>query len=58
MSSDFFLKKVKLLVQMHSEGLLGGEVMLEDVLIEIVPTHDLPNVLTLEMSLNYQRDSY
>ncbi|PFR24619.1 hypothetical protein COK19_17245 [Bacillus cereus] len=45
MSNDFFLKKVKLLVQMHSEGLLGGEVMPEDVLIGIVPTHDLPNVL-------------
>ncbi|MGE5704886.1 MAG: hypothetical protein ACM32O_20350 [Clostridia bacterium] len=32
--------------------------MPEDALIGIVPTSELPNVLTLGMSLNYQRNSY
>lgn len=52
------LQEVKLLVQMHSEGLLGGERMPEDVLVRVVPEDELPNVLTLGMSLNYQRNSY
>lgn len=43
---------------MHKDGLLGGEVMPEDVLIGIVPEDRLLNVLTLGMSLNYQRNSY
>jgi hypothetical protein len=43
---------------MHSDGLLGGEIMPEDALIGVVPTEELPNVLTLGMSLNYQRNSY
>jgi hypothetical protein len=43
---------------MHSEGLLGGEVMPEDALIGVVPADELLNVLTLGMSLNYQRNSY
>jgi hypothetical protein len=58
MTNESFLRNVKLLVQMHSEGLLGGEVMPEDALIGIVPEGELPNVLTLGMSLNYQRNSY
>ncbi|MGG2091695.1 hypothetical protein AB1283_03020 [Bacillus sp. S13(2024)] len=53
-----FLQNVNLLIQMHAEGLLGGEVMPEDALIGIVPEDELPNVLTLGMSLNYQRNSY
>lgn len=58
MADTSFLANVKLLVQMHSEGLLGGEVMPEDALIGIVPEIEMPNVLTLGMSLNYQRNSY
>jgi hypothetical protein len=58
MTTESFLRNVKLLIQMHSEGLLGGEVMPEDILIGIVPEDELPNVLTLGMSLNYQRNSY
>ena len=46
------------LVQMHHKGLLGGEAMPEDVLIGIVPEEKLPDVITLGMSLNYQRNSY
>lgn len=55
---DEFLKNVNLLIQTHSEGHLGGEVMPEDVLLGIVPVEELMNVLTLGMSLNYQRNSY
>lgn len=58
MTNVSMLQEVKLLVQMHSEGLLGGERMPEDVLVRVVPEDELPNVLTLGMSLNYQRNSY
>lgn len=58
MTNEPFLKNVKLLVQMHSEGLLGGEFMPEDALVGVVPEDELPNVLTLGMALNYQRNSY
>ncbi|HDX9578695.1 TPA: hypothetical protein ROX88_002240 [Bacillus pseudomycoides] len=58
MTNKSFLQNVNLLIQMHAAGLLGGEVMPEDVLIGIVPEKELPNVLTLGMSLNYQRNSY
>ncbi len=58
MTHDQFLENVKLLLQMHSEGHLGGEVMPEDVLLGVVPNEELMNVLTLGMSLNYQRNSY
>jgi hypothetical protein len=58
MIKDEFLTNVKLLIQMHSEGQLGGEVMPEDVLVGVVPEEELMNVLTLGMSLNYQRNSY
>ncbi|MGD8189374.1 hypothetical protein ACQCN2_05155 [Brevibacillus ginsengisoli] len=58
MNKNSVLANIKLLVQMHSDGQLGGEVMPEDVLIGIVPDQELPNVLTLGMSLNYQRNSY
>jgi len=46
------------LVDMHHNGLLGGEVMPEDALIGIVPAERLPNIITLGMALNYQRNSY
>lgn len=46
------------LVGMHRNGLLGGEVMPEDALIGIVPIEKLPDVITLGMALNYQRNSY
>ncbi|SFJ34646.1 hypothetical protein [Brevibacillus centrosporus] len=58
MSDNSFPENVKRLIQMHSEGLLGGEIMPEDALIGIVPECELPNVLTLGMALNYQRNSY
>jgi hypothetical protein len=58
MTTDSFLKNVKILVQMHEEGLLCGEVMPEDALMGIVPEDELPNVLTLGMSLYYQRNSF
>ncbi|XEC97437.1 hypothetical protein AB6A23_13285 [Paenibacillus tarimensis] len=58
MVRDTLLENVKLLIQKYSEGHLGGEVMPEDALIGIVPEDDLLNVLTLGMSLNYQRNSY
>ncbi|MFD3449854.1 hypothetical protein ACFDTO_35345 [Microbacteriaceae bacterium 4G12] len=53
-----FLKNVKSLIKMHSDGLLGGELMPEDVLIGVVPDDELMDVLTLAMALNYQRNSY
>lgn len=58
MESESFIEKIKLLMQMHSEGLLGGDTMPEDALIGIVPEDDLMNVLTLGMALNYQRSAY
>ncbi len=58
MENKTFIENVKLLIQMHTEGLLGGEIMPEDALIGIVPKDELMNVLTLGMSLNYQRNSY
>lgn len=58
MAKEAFLTNVKILVQMHADGHLGGEVMPEDALIGIVPGDDMANVLTLGMSLNYQRNSY
>lgn len=58
MANESFLHNVKLLIHMHAAGLLGGEVMPEDALLGIVPEAEMPNVLTLGMSLNYQRNSY
>lgn len=58
MTNESFLENVKLLIQMHNAGLLGGETMPEDALLGIVPKVEMPNVLTLGMSLNYQRNSY
>lgn len=46
------------LIAMHRKGLLGGEVMPEDALIDIIPKDKLPDVITLGMALNYQRNSY
>lgn len=43
---------------MHRNGLLGGDIMPEDALLGVVPSEELPNVLTLGMALNYQRNSY
>ncbi|WYP25983.1 hypothetical protein NSQ54_16900 [Alkalihalobacillus sp. FSL W8-0930] len=58
MTDTFFLQKVKDLLQMHAHGLLGREIMPEDILIDSVQPKDLLNVLTLSMALNYQRNSY
>lgn len=58
MLNETFLKNVKSLIKMHTDGLLGGELMPEDALIGIVPDHELMDVLTLSMALNYQRNSY
>lgn len=46
------------LVAMHRNGLLGGEIMPEDALVDIVPAEKLADVITLGMALNYQRNSY
>ncbi|GIP36986.1 hypothetical protein J31TS4_02660 [Paenibacillus sp. J31TS4] len=58
MTGDSFITTVHTLIQMHAEGKLGGEIMPEDALLGIVAEDDLPDVLTLGMSLNYQRNSY
>ncbi|HEU5139400.1 MAG TPA: hypothetical protein VFT51_05465 [Bacillales bacterium] len=58
MTNESVLRNVRLLMKMHSEGFLGGEVMPEDALIGTVPESEWPNVLTLGMSLNYQRNAY
>jgi hypothetical protein len=52
------LKYIIQLVEMHKGGLLGGEVMPEDALVGVVPAEELPDVITLAMALNYQRNSY
>ena len=52
------LENIHILKQMHEDGLLGGEVMPEDVLINVVKEDELLDVLTLAMALNYQRNSY
>ncbi len=57
-NNNAFLNNVNTLLQMHSTGLLGGERMPEDVLINVVKDNELMDVLTLAMSLNYQRNSY
>ncbi|MET3292331.1 UNVERIFIED_CONTAM: hypothetical protein ABID98_004901 [Brevibacillus sp. OAP136] len=58
MEQDIFLHRIKALIQAHEDGALGGEVMPEDVLCGLVPQDELPDVLTLGMSLNYQRNAY
>ncbi|WP_025786316.1 hypothetical protein [Sporosarcina sp. D27] len=58
MDNDSLLKNVNTLILMQANGLLGGEVMPEDVLVNIVEEDKLMDVLTLGMSLNYQRNSY
>ncbi|ASS74381.1 hypothetical protein CIG75_04870 [Tumebacillus algifaecis] len=58
MADDQIVKNIKALLHMHATGLLGGEIMPEDALLGVVAKDDLPNVLTLGMALNYQRNSY
>ncbi|GGE60177.1 hypothetical protein [Priestia taiwanensis] len=58
MIDEPLLEHIKSLLHMHSQGLLGGEIMPEDALINVISDDELLNVLTLGMSLNYQRDSY
>lgn len=58
MDKEALLLNIQKLRQMHKTGLLGGEVMPEDALINVVPEGELANVLTLGMVLNYQRNSY
>lgn len=53
-----FLENVQSIMKMHKDGLLGGEIMPEDVLIGVVTEDEMMNVLTLAMALNYQRNSY
>lgn len=52
------LENIHTLKQIHADGLLGGEVMPEDVLINLVKEDELLDVLTMAMALNYQRNSY
>lgn len=58
MGTETILRNIKVLIEMHATGRLGGEIMPEDALIGIIPKQRLPDVLTLGMSLNYQRNSY
>ncbi|CAM4321993.1 hypothetical protein BAMA_14800 [Bacillus manliponensis] len=58
MDRGLIINDIKSIVKMHKDGVLGGEVMPEDVLLGVVPENQLLNVLTLGMSLNYQRNSY
>ncbi|MDP5274227.1 hypothetical protein [Chengkuizengella axinellae] len=58
MINESFFANIKLLIKMHTDGLLGGKLMPEDVLIDVVSKEDLLDVLTLGMALNYQRNSY
>ncbi|WP_100486397.1 hypothetical protein [Sporolactobacillus pectinivorans] len=58
MTNELLLKKVKCLLRMYDDGMLGGAIMPEDALIGVVPRDRLPDVLILGMSLNYQRSSY
>ncbi|TCZ80173.1 hypothetical protein E0485_04810 [Paenibacillus albiflavus] len=58
MTREALLRNIHILRQMHVEGQLGGEVMPEDVLVGVVAEEELPDVLTLGMALNYQRNSY
>jgi len=53
-----FIGNVRRIVEMYRNGFLGGEVMPEDALLRVVPPEHLPDVLTLGMALNYQRNSY
>ncbi|MCH1625389.1 hypothetical protein [Fredinandcohnia quinoae] len=53
-----FIKNVNSLMKMHSDGILGGEIMPEDVLIDVVKEDELMDVITLAMALNYQRNAY
>ena len=59
MEYDKVLKDIEKLVQMHKNGLLGGEVMPEDsnpnLSKESIENY---NYFTLPMALNYQRNSY
>ncbi|MFL0489580.1 hypothetical protein CN931_20205 [Bacillus sp. AFS054943] len=58
MKKEELFKNIRTLMKMHSEGLIGGETMPEDVLIGVIPEDELMDVLTLTMALNYQRNSY
>lgn len=58
MASKEILAKVLRLIELHKAGALGGEIMPEDALLGIVDKDKLPDVITLGMSLNYQRNSY
>lgn len=57
-SLDDRIDVITRLVDMHRRGSLGGEVMPEDALIGVVPADKMPDVITLGMALNYQRNSY
>jgi hypothetical protein len=45
-------------IALYRSGFLGGDEMPEDALLPVVPASRLPDVLTLGMSLNFQRNSY
>jgi hypothetical protein len=52
------LDRLSKVLELYEKGDLGGEIMPEDALLDIVPAHELPDVITLGMALNYQRNSY
>jgi len=57
-SPEEILADVLTLRRMHQQKLLGGEIMPEDALRAVIPPAEIPDVVTLGMSLNYQRNSY
>lgn len=52
------IDRLSILLEAFRRGDLGGEIMPEDALLDVVPTEQLPDVITLGMALNYQRNSY
>lgn len=57
--NNTLLEKAEHLMQMHRQGILGGDVMPEDANPDLDKS-SVENYLyfTLPMSLNYQRNSY
>jgi hypothetical protein len=57
MNTPEVLERVLQIVELYKSGALGGEIMSEDALLGVVSEGELPNIITLGMALNYQRNS-
>lgn len=55
---SLILDRLSKVLELYQKGDLGGEIMPEDALLGIVPEREIPDVITLGMALNYQRNSY